>query len=95
MEQDIVCKECGNVNDYRTEMKANNKVAYCNGCGNFIKNIPYETEPKMYFGKYKGQLLRDITDREYLHWLLYKCENVKPKQRSDIERRHNELKEKS
>lgn len=73
---EIICKNCGEVDKYRTEKKANNLVAYCTECGRYIKNIPY-TIPALHFGKYKGTKVRDFTTPEmmnYLHWCL---QNVK------------------
>lgn len=66
---DIVCNKCGSVNDYRTIQKANNKVAYCNGCDAYIKNIPHDV-PKLYVGKYKGIPIDTIEDLSYLQWAL-------------------------
>jgi hypothetical protein len=68
-QKDIVCTKCGLVNDYRTEMKANNKVAYCNGCDSFITNIPYQ-QPMLYVGKYKGVPISSIHDASYLEWAV-------------------------
>ena len=73
---EIICKSCGSIDEYRTEKKANNLVAYCTACGKYIKNIPY-TIPTINFGKYKGTKVRDFTTPEmmnYLHWVL---KNVK------------------
>jgi len=73
---EIICKSCGTVDDYRTEKKANNLVAYCKQCDRFIQNVPY-TIPAIHFGKYKGTKVRDFTTPEmmnYLHWVL---KNVK------------------
>jgi predicted amidophosphoribosyltransferase len=64
----IVCR-CGSVDDYRIIDKANNKMAYCNDCNAFIKNIPYK-DPAFYFGKYKGHLIKTIEDLNYLEWAL-------------------------
>lgn len=64
---DIVCNKCGLVNDYHTIKKANNQVAYCNGCGSYIKNIPHDV-PKLYVGKYKGIPINQIEDLQYLKW---------------------------
>ena len=69
---EIVCKKCGLVNDYRTELRQNQKTAWCNGCDSYIKNIPYQ-KPKMYFGKYKGLVIEQMTlpeHRNYFNWLL-------------------------
>lgn len=71
----VICKNCGTINDFRTEKKANNLVAYCNSCGFYIKNLPY-SEPALYFGKYKGTKIKDFTTPEmmnYLHWALNNC----------------------
>lgn len=68
---EIICQRCGSVNDYRTEMKAHNLVAYCNGCGNYIKNIPY-AKPRMPWGKFKDEIIELMDTPEkirYLHWL--------------------------
>ena len=67
---EIVCKNCGLVNDYRTEMKNGQNVAHCNGCGKYIKNIPYNQTPKLYFGKYKDRIISEIEDLNYLQWLV-------------------------
>ena len=46
-------------------MKGTQKVATCNMCGNFIKNIAYQPA-KFYFGKYKGMEISECMDLEYL-----------------------------
>jgi DNA-directed RNA polymerase subunit RPC12/RpoP len=73
---EIKCPNCGAINDYYTELKANNNVARCTQCDTFIKNIPYQTEKVFYFGKYKGQKVNDIEDINYLQWVL---DNTKQK----------------
>jgi hypothetical protein len=83
--EDIVCKHCGLINDYRTERKANNHCAYCNGCGEFIKNIPY-AEPALYVGKYKGKPISEIEDIGYLKWALKELGLTRPV-REAIEKR--------
>ena len=42
-------------------MKGTQKVATCNMCGNFIKNIAYQPA-KFYFGKYKGKEISECMD---------------------------------
>lgn len=64
---EIVCTKCGSINDYRTVQKSNNLVAYCNGCGSFIKNIPHD-KPRLYVGKFKGIAIEEIQDLKYLQW---------------------------
>lgn len=56
------------MDDYRIEEKANNKVAYCNGCDSYIKNIPH-AEPTLFFGKYKNWKVCELQDLNYLDWL--------------------------
>lgn len=63
----VICKQCGSVDDFRTEQKANNNCAFCNTCGTFIKNIPTDV-PRMYVGKFKGKAIQDIDDLQYLKW---------------------------
>jgi len=70
---DVVCQNCGNVNDFRTVMKSNQNTAWCNSCDKFIKNIPQGKPPQLYFGKYKGTLISDMRSDEqvkYLQWLI-------------------------
>lgn len=68
----VVCKNCGSINDFRTTLKSNQLTAWCNCCNAFIKNIPYDQSPKLYFGKYKGREISSMKDTEeirYLQWL--------------------------
>lgn len=68
--EDLKCPKCGTINDYYTELKANNNVARCGKCDTFIKNIPYQTEQTFFFGKYKGTKVKDVEDMGYLKWVL-------------------------
>ena len=72
---EIKCK-CGAINDYRTEMKGEQKTAWCNKCNCWIKNIPYK-EPQIYFGKYKGTKIADMKTDEQLNYLRWMIDNVK------------------
>lgn len=65
----IVCKKCGLIDDYYTELKNGQNTAFCLGCGAYIKNIPYAKQ-SFYFGKYKGKTVSDVDDIEYLIWFL-------------------------
>ena len=67
---DVVCKNCGSINDYTIIVKAHNQCAYCNGCEKYIKNIPYADDIKIYFGKYKGKRIKEILDIGYLNWII-------------------------
>ena len=71
----IKCPNCGALDKFYTELKANNNVARCTECDTFIKNIPYQTDQKFYFGKYNGKKVNEIEDLPYLEWVL---KNVKP-----------------
>lgn len=73
---EIICNECGDVDNYRTEKKGNNLVAYCQKCGAYIKNLPY-SEPALYFGMYKGTKIKDFTTPKMLNYLHWAYNNVK------------------
>lgn len=79
--QDIICNNCGSINDYNIVVKSTQNTAYCNSCHKYIKNIPQEqTEHlRMYFGKYKDKLITEITDEQYLDWVLRTNTNLKDK----------------
>ena len=66
---EIKCLKCGAENKYHVIEKANNKVAYCDNCDSYIKNIPHDV-PKLYVGKYKGIPIDEIEDLNYLSWAL-------------------------
>ena len=69
---EIICNKCGSINDYRTIMKSGQNTAWCNGCDSYIKNIP-QNKPKLYFGKYKGLFVHQMTlpeHRNYFNWLI-------------------------
>ncbi len=66
--ENIFCKKCG-VADNRLEKKGIHVGCYCNSCDAWIKWIQVE-EPKLHFGKYKGQLVSEIPDVPYLKWAL-------------------------
>lgn len=71
-QSDVVCHHCGNVNDFRTELKSNQLTAWCNCCDAFIKNISQGKPPQLYFGKYKDRLISSMATQDelnYLEWL--------------------------
>lgn len=65
--------------------------ADCPICKRYIKFIPLTRKEDwvMPFGKYKGVKLAEVTDFEYLEWLLQKVEMGK-RMRTLIEERVNE-----
>lgn len=75
--EDIVCPNCGQVGNHKTELKTNQLTCYCGGCGKFIKNLP-QSKPKMFWGKYKDHYIDEITDIGYLQWVR---DNVKMSER--------------
>jgi len=81
---EIICGTC-NSQEYRTAPSGPHLKAVCKKCGSFIKFIPkpFDTEKmnwdeqKIYFGKYKDRLFKDIAkeDPNYIRWMaenLYK-----------------------
>lgn len=63
----VICKACLS-EEYYTQVKYNNLVAYCADCGKYIKNIPQGKPPQFYFGKWKGTLINECNDLSYLVW---------------------------
>lgn len=88
---DIVCNNCGSINDYRTEKKANNNCAFCNSCDRFIKNVPSDDKPKFHFGKYKDTFIEDCNDMQYLIWARDNLNNLKGRYRTALIDRINSL----
>lgn len=83
----ITCTHCGSVDDYTTTMKSNNKVATCNACGRYIKNIPYSPEAIFHFGRYKDMKVADLVGKEdlsYLEWFLANVQKASPKMKVAI-----------
>lgn len=75
----LTCKKCGLFVD-ETDCKIEHLPlpsggfhlkCSCPDCGSYIKFLPH-SEPKLYFGKYKGKTIKEIAkeDKEYLKWLL-------------------------
>ena len=87
----VICKNCGAIDDYWTELKNGQQVAYCNGCDKYIKNIPYNL-PKFYYGKMVGKLVSEVKDLGYLKWFLTgTTPPPKPHMKEAIEKRIKEL----
>ena len=84
----IVCTQCGVIDDYSTEPKSNQLTARCNSCKAFFKNISY-APAKFYVGKYKGTLIADCIDKQYMIW--YAEIVAKGKLKKDILKRISEL----
>jgi len=70
---ELICSKCSLINDYTIIEKSNQLVCICNGCGNFLGNKPKDNynlkNVRLPFGKYKGELVQQMTDLNYLRWL--------------------------
>lgn len=86
---EIVCRQCGLIDSYRAELKSNNMVCYCSGCGAFIKNLPQEAA-KFHFGKYKGWAVSAVEDLNYLQWVTANV-RLSPHMKNAIEQRLKRL----
>lgn len=91
---DIICINCGSIDDYTIQEKSNNSCAYCNGCGKFIKNIPKNNTEglRFYLGKYNQVLISECEDLNYLEWMV-KTVTLKPNYKTAIENQINLLKD--
>lgn len=72
---DIVCRQCGTLNDYHVIEKGVQHTAFCNSCGAYIKNIPYATKLCLYFGRYKEVDLNDFNTPDHISYLRW-CKNT-------------------
>lgn len=72
---DVICKNCGSINDYHTEISGPHLKAVCNGCDKYIQFLAQGFTPEtiMFYGKYKGRALKNIP-HQYFVWLY---ENTK------------------
>ncbi len=90
---EIICKKCGSVDDYKTSQSGMHVRADCNQCGAYIKFLPqsYPEPIKLHFGKYAGQKIADITDRDYLQWAFDKLHDLNLKTKQALKNRLNQL----
>jgi hypothetical protein len=74
MEQEVQCKKCGSVDNYRTEPSGDHIKAICLKCDSYIKFLSQPNkEFLMPFGKHKGKPLESLKSEEdvkYLNWML-------------------------
>ena len=71
----VICKNCGLVNDYQIKETNGQQVCTCNGCGTFLGNKPREYNYRSIvipFGQYKDTLVSECEDLKYLNWMLDK-----------------------
>lgn len=81
----LYCKNCDRKVLPYTILKGNNNVARCTNCNTHLGNIGY-AEPALHFGKYKGTLIKDVEDVDYLQWVLRKVK-ISPRLRNAINER--------
>ena len=73
------CSKCGRYEDFRIEERGGQLCCWCS-CGKYMGNLPRneyndtEYDPIFPFKKYKGILLSEIRDRDYLSWVLKNVE---------------------
>ena len=65
----LYCVQCDSEQGYMLIEKSGQKTAWCEVCKSYIKNIAY-SEPAFFFGKYKGKLIADIHDPQYMKWFV-------------------------
>lgn len=68
----IHCNKCKSEQTFKTDLRNNQLLAFCNNCESYIKNIP-QGPAKLYIGKYKGIEINSIQDLDYLQWFLSNC----------------------
>jgi hypothetical protein len=83
MNEEIVCKRCGLMNDYRVEVSGPHQKAICNGCDQYIKFLPqikgeFADHSIMWFGKHKNKMLGDIPT-DYFRWCLENLSHINHK----------------
>lgn len=84
--EEIICTKCGLINDYRTEPAGPHTKAICNGCNRYIKFITKENKIQiLYFGKYSQTAVKDVSDLNYLEWLIKNHTSLKPNLKEAIE----------
>lgn len=88
MNNQIICQNCGNVDDYSVKQAGPHQSAYCNECDAFIKHLPQNNPVSvMPFGKYKGRELKSLKDDEevrYLQWFI-QMPDLKPRIKEAIQ----------
>lgn len=86
----LTCTKCGLIDEPKIIIKGNHHVAFCIGCGKYIKNVSYDI-PKLYIGKYKGTPVSEITDIEYLKWFIKTIEKISFSTKSAISKQIEKL----
>lgn len=64
------CPHCGS-NEIEYIQQDVHRKATCKTCGKFIKFVA-QFPPTLWFGKYNGTPIAEITDKQYLTWLIEK-----------------------
>lgn len=81
--KNVICPKCKSLNDYNETIVKTQNVCRCNVCSTYIGCKPYEEvdnpkilETELTFGKYKGEMIKDIDDDKYFWWMY---ENIRLK----------------
>ncbi len=86
----LTCGHCGNVDEPILAPAGKQIGAYCSKCNDWIKWIP-QGKPKIYFGKYKGIFVHEITDAPYLKWYLESVKKIPATLKKAIKDRISEI----
>lgn len=90
--QEVTCKKCGSINDYKVEPRGIHQSAFCNGCDAYIKNLPQGKPITLFFGKFKERTIDSMValdEINYLKWLSTKSD-LKPNSLRDYILKHLE-----
>ena len=63
-------------------------AGYCPECGKFLQYVSKGGEDRMYFGKYKGETIKEIAkkDKEYLEWIINEFDGCKESLKKKIKK---------
>jgi len=67
---EIICTNCGSINDYKIVRQITFIKIYCNGCNKFIQNYS-DHEPTLYFGKYFGTKIINFNTKDHKDYLIW------------------------
>ena len=78
----LFCKKCNSEQEYYDTPNPPHVGAYCGFCDSWIKWLPQQvkhpTNVVLYFGKYKGTIIKDCTDTNYMQWIINNVDDLKP-----------------
>lgn len=94
--EELVCKNCGLINDFRTEEVvfkdgSEHTEAFCNGCDKHLKYISKGFPSKFHFGKHAGMLVSDCVDVSYMQFMIDTAD-INKRFRRELELRIEQIK---